>query len=682
MELAKNPLFLLGLVLRIGLIAFVLPHIQTLWFIPFLQTAGNAFTLDPWSLHLNSGGDPLAFPYGFIMYFSFLPATIVGLWLEHAIGTTGLIQLGFSTTILLFDLLLLLILRRIHQNREKQVMILYWLSPVTLFICYWHGQNDIVPITLLALALAYLKRRNSTSAGIFSALAVSAKLGMLLPLPIIMLYTWRKGGWESLMRFLRTFLPLSLILTAPFFLLDGLRATVLQSPEINKLFFASLTISPGMKVYLMPIIYAVLTYLVIKIRRVDFSLLISLTGLSFLSLLLLAPTSVGWYLWVAPFLISYYVRNTTNAVITLMLHVAAFSFQAIAATGASLRWSTADFTMPLINFLSLNDHILSLWLSGSVISGGLLFIAMIQHGVFSNYAFKLSKQPIMIGITGDSGVGKDTLSQALSQLFYKQDVVSVFGDDYHRWERNSPEWKHYTHLDPAANNLSKFYTDIKRLRDGKAIMNRSYDHKTGLFTAPLFIKQRDLVIAFGLHTLFLPTLRKLFDVKIFMEMDEGLRRYFKIRRDMSERGHSIKKIMASIQRREPDANAFIKPQKRHADVVFHLSPANALPKKFDMSYTPELALTIKLNRVVANDEVLNRLREFCTLKQHYARREPIGSTEITLKDIRLTAVDNAAIAYDLFPYFRQILAATPLWQGGTLGIMQLFTIMCLYDRRK
>ncbi len=679
----KDPLFLSGLFLRLALLALAVPYIQTLWFVPFLEATATTPTPDPWLSYFNAGGDTRAFPYGFVMYLAFLPATLLGMGLEHLLGIKGFVQLGFACTIFVSDLLLFYILRRLNPGREKQVMILYWLSPITLFVCYWHGQNDIIPITLLMLAFGFLKRRSAGKAGLFSALAISAKLGMILPLPIMMVYIWRKGGWESVMRFLRTFLPFAAVLIAPFFLLTGLKTAVLHSPEVDKIFYATLTLAPGMKVYLTPIIYALLMYLVIKIRRVDFGLLISLSGLSFLSLLLLAPTSVGWYLWVTPFLISYYIRSKNAALLTLFLHVVAFSFQGLNASGAYVHALHLDATQAIIHFLPLSEHIFTLWLSAAVVAGALLFIGMMQYGVFGNYAFKLSKQPIMIGIAGDSGTGKDTLNNALSGLFYKNDVVSVFGDDYHLWERGAPEWKTYTHLNPAANDLDKFYTDIKRLKDGKDITNRSYDHSTGLFTAPIFIRQRDLIIAFGLHTFFLPNLRKLFDVKLFMDMDENLRRYFKVQRDVHERGHTLKKVMAAILRRQGDAKAFIKPQKKYADIVFKIAPERALStKKLTGKNLPPLKLSVTLQRAMPCGPLLEKLGACCVVKQRYMGENKIGVVELNITNINLNALQTEAFARELFPYFQELLSATPRWQGSTMGLMQLFTLMCLYDRRK
>ena len=62
----------------------------------------------------------------------------------------------------------------------------------------------------------------------------------------------------------------------------------------------------------------------------------------------------------------------------------------------------------------------------------------------------------VICITGSSGVGKSTLSKFLYFIFGCNDVVTLNGDDAHRWERGDTNWDIYTHLNPSANNLDKF----------------------------------------------------------------------------------------------------------------------------------------------------------------------------------------------------------------------------------
>ena len=50
------------------------------------------------------------------------------------------------------------------------------------------------------------------------------------------------------------------------------------------------------------------------------------------------------------------------------------------------------------------------------------------------------------------------------------------------------------------------------------------------------LKSNDIILSSGLHALFLPSMRKCYDLKI-SDMDEDLRQYFKTKRDVLQRGH-------------------------------------------------------------------------------------------------------------------------------------------------
>jgi phosphoribulokinase len=62
------------------------------------------------------------------------------------------------------------------------------------------------------------------------------------------------------------------------------------------------------------------------------------------------------------------------------------------------------------------------------------------------------------------------------------------------------------------------------------------------------------------------------DVRVFLAPPEELRREWKIKRDTSKRGYSEEQVLAELDKREPDSEAFIRPQKRHADMVVCFQP--------------------------------------------------------------------------------------------------------------
>ena len=112
-----------------------------------------------------------------------------------------------------------------------------------------------------------------------------------------------------------------------------------------------------------------------------------------------------------------------------------------------------------------------------------------------NDFFRLSRKPFVIGISGDSSSGKDTLANSIIDFFGKHSVVKHSGDDYHHWDRNENMWQVMTHINPKANDLERYYKDLISLIDGKNIKVTQYDHFIGKITkSESYINDIDLDI--------------------------------------------------------------------------------------------------------------------------------------------------------------------------------------------
>ena len=83
------------------------------------------------------------------------------------------------------------------------------------------------------------------------------------------------------------------------------------------------------------------------------------------------------------------------------------------------------------------------------------------------------------------------------------------------------------------------------------------------------VAPKPYIVMCGLHSLYLPQMRQVLDLKIYLDTDEALRCYWKMGRDQDDRGHTAAKVMAQIEQRRDDAEKYILPQKQYADLVTH-----------------------------------------------------------------------------------------------------------------
>ncbi|MHB1612555.1 MAG: phosphoribulokinase [Sulfobacillus sp.] len=182
----------------------------------------------------------------------------------------------------------------------------------------------------------------------------------------------------------------------------------------------------------------------------------------------------------------------------------------------------------------------------------------------------------MVGISGDSGAGKSTYAAALREILGPERVTIIPLDDYHSLDRNERNLIGVTALNPwKANNLGLLVDHVWALRNGHAIVKPTYDHSTGMFGPPEEVIPRDFIILEGLHVLYLARLREALDLGIYFDTHDDLRVQWKIRRDSGARGYTPEEVMAEIERRRPDVERFIEPQKAFADIVVHYMPDDA-----------------------------------------------------------------------------------------------------------
>lgn len=182
------------------------------------------------------------------------------------------------------------------------------------------------------------------------------------------------------------------------------------------------------------------------------------------------------------------------------------------------------------------------------------------------------KRPIILGIVGDSAAGKTTLSSGLVKLIGPDRVTHVCTDDYHKYDRTERAERKITPLHPECNFIDIMELHMERMHYGQPILKPVYDHSNGSLVRPEYVEPLEFVIVEGLLGYHTPTLRSFYDIKVYLEPDERLRKLWKVKRDTTKRGYTKEQVLADIEKREPDSSAFIRPQRAHADIVVHFYP--------------------------------------------------------------------------------------------------------------
>jgi phosphoribulokinase len=192
-------------------------------------------------------------------------------------------------------------------------------------------------------------------------------------------------------------------------------------------------------------------------------------------------------------------------------------------------------------------------------------------------------RPVMLAIAGDSAAGKTTITAGLLRALGPERCTAVCVDDYHRYDREERRDLAVTALHPDCNYIDIVEQHLQLLATGHPILKPVYDHHTGMLTRPEYLEPREFVIVEGLLPLHTKLAAACFDVTVFLNPPEHIRREWKIMRDTATRGYSRAQVLAELARRETESAAFIRPQRRHADIVVRFAPVE---RRHDPPGTP------------------------------------------------------------------------------------------------
>ena len=209
-------------------------------------------------------------------------------------------------------------------------------------------------------------------------------------------------------------------------------------------------------------------------------------------------------------------------------------------------------------------------------------------------ALEKGQVPIVIGVAADSGCGKSTFMRRLTNIF-GGDVVGPLGggydaggwetntlvsdlttviclDDFHLNDRNGRKESGLTALNTEENNFDLMYEQILALKNGETISKPIYNHVNGTLDTPETVEPTPIIIFEGLHPMHDARVRELLDFTLYLDISDDVKLNWKVQRDMEERGHSLESIMASIEARKPDFDAYIDPQKKDSDMIIEVLP--------------------------------------------------------------------------------------------------------------
>jgi uridine kinase len=178
---------------------------------------------------------------------------------------------------------------------------------------------------------------------------------------------------------------------------------------------------------------------------------------------------------------------------------------------------------------------------------------------------------VLVGIAGGTGSGKTSLAVKICDRVGEERCLLIAQDSYYKdGSTLSPASQAAINYDhPDAFDTSLLVQDLRDLKAGRPVPCLTYDHATySRRVLPDPLKPTPVVILEGILILAEEPLRRLMDIKLFIDTDADVRILRRLQRDIHERGRSF----ASVQRQylgsvRPMHLEFVEPSKRSADLI-------------------------------------------------------------------------------------------------------------------
>ena len=200
--------------------------------------------------------------------------------------------------------------------------------------------------------------------------------------------------------------------------------------------------------------------------------------------------------------------------------------------------------------------------------------------------------PFLIGIAGGTGSGKTTVANAIVKRVGEERIAILSHDSYYRDFVDLPkdilDRQNFDHPDSLESEL--LVRHLKALKQGMVVETPIYDFKVHRRAAESRrVEPRKVILVDGILIYAEPELRKLFDVKIYVDTDADIRFIRRLKRDIAERGRSVESVVKQYESTvRPMHMEFVEPSKRYADLIVPEGGENTVALDFLFARLREL----------------------------------------------------------------------------------------------
>lgn len=192
---------------------------------------------------------------------------------------------------------------------------------------------------------------------------------------------------------------------------------------------------------------------------------------------------------------------------------------------------------------------------------------------------------LLIGIAGGTGSGKTSFAYEIMKRFEQDQIVLMDQDSYYRdlghmnrEDRTSINFDH-----PNSVDIDLLAEHLKSLKQDMPIRKPVYNFKTHTREPGKYleIQPRKVIVLEGILIFWIPEIRELIDIKLYVDTDADVRVLRRILRDIHERGRELQGIVDQyLNQVKLMHEEFVEPSKRWADIIIPEGAHNTTAVEF------------------------------------------------------------------------------------------------------
>jgi len=183
----------------------------------------------------------------------------------------------------------------------------------------------------------------------------------------------------------------------------------------------------------------------------------------------------------------------------------------------------------------------------------------------------LAGSVLVIGVAGGTGSGKTTVADEIIRRIGAHRLVLVHQDRYYRdLGHLEPDQRARHNFDhPDAIEESLMIEHLGLLRSGSGAPLPVYDFARHLRTREVeWVEPRQVILVEGILVLAAAGLRRLLDIKLYVDTDPDIRFIRRMNRDLTERGRTTASVVDQwLETVRPMHLEWVEPSKRYADLI-------------------------------------------------------------------------------------------------------------------